>query len=163
MKKRFEINVASEIPKTRLHEPELPWKISGDDLDRIASAEEDSKDAATGTPPLKVRAPFIIMLVAAVFAVTSYLVINSVMQSERIRSNMLKKDKEASALKADAEKLASENLLLGRTSVQLEKKVGELSAQKELFTGVIESLTKRNDEIEAARAEGEKTASDQVR
>ena len=44
--------------------------------------------------------------------------------------------------KADAEKTALEH-----NASQLEKRVNDLSAQKELFTAVLESLTKKGDEV----------------
>ncbi len=37
---------------------------------------------------------------------------------------------------------------LANSSAQLEKKVTDLAAQKELYTNVIETLTKKSDEAE---------------
>lgn len=151
MKKKFESNVAAEIPKTKLHEPELPWKITADDLSRVTPKSDDYKSAITGTPPFKTRAIFLILLVATLFLFTSIMVINAVMENESVRRNMLKKENELMLIKTDLQKLAGEKEALTKNSTQLEKKVNDLAAQKELFTSVIESLTKKSDEAEVEK------------
>ena len=153
MKKKFESNVATEIPKTKLHEPELPWKITTDDLAEAASKGDDYKSAIAGTPPFRTRAVFLIMLVAAMFLFTSIMVINAVVENEKTRQGMLKKEKELALIKTDLEKLAGEKEALTKNSASLEKKVGDLAAQKELFTSVIETLTKKSDEAEVEKKE----------
>jgi len=159
MKKKFESNVASEIPKTKLHEPELPWKVTSDDLPSSGNRSEELNSAFAGTPPLKTRAVFLIMLVAALFIVTSMVIVNSVTENEKMRQDIDKREKEIYSIKANLEKLASEKDTLSKSSVQLEKKVNDLSAQKELFTSVIESLTKKSDEAEIERKEEPQTPS----
>ena len=53
MKKKFESNVATEIPKTKLHEPSLPWKLSEDEVGQIGPKEGDYRAVIAGTPPLR--------------------------------------------------------------------------------------------------------------
>ncbi|MEI6863556.1 MAG: hypothetical protein WCK38_04055, partial [Candidatus Omnitrophota bacterium] len=50
----------------------------------------------------------------------------------------------------DLDKVAAEKTALENSASQLEKRVGDLSAQKELFTAVLESLTKKPNDIPAA-------------
>ena len=151
MKKKFESNVATEIPKTKLHEPELPWKITTDDLAEAASRSDDYRSAVAGTPPFKTRAIFLILLVAALFLFTSIVVLNAVVENDLVRQDMLKREKELVLIKTDLQKLAGEKEALTKNSAFLEKKVSDLAAQKELFTSVIESLTKKSDEAEAEK------------
>ncbi|MCX5686215.1 MAG: hypothetical protein NTW09_01945 [Candidatus Omnitrophica bacterium] len=151
MKKKFESNVAAEIPKTKLHEPELPWKITADDLAQATPKSDDYRSAVAGTPPFKTRAIFLILLVAALFLFTSIVVLNAVVENDLARRDMLKKEKELALIKTDLEKLAGEKEALTKNSASLEKKVSDLAAQKELFTSVIESLTKKSDEAEVEK------------
>ena len=153
MKKKFESNVAAEIPKTKLHEPELPWKITTDDLAQAASKGGDYKSAIAGTPPFRTRAVFLILLVGAIFLFTSMMVVNAVVENEKIRQGMLKKENELALVKNDLQKLTGEKESLAKGSASLEKKVSDLAAQKELFTSVIESLTKKSDDTEVEKKE----------
>ena len=43
MKRRFESNVAADLPKTRLNEPNLPWKLSEEDLYRLKKSGDGVK------------------------------------------------------------------------------------------------------------------------
>lgn len=146
MKKKFESNVAAEIPKTKLHEPKLPWKITADDLSGTASKADSYKSVLAGAPPFRTRAAFLLILVAAVFIAVSILVMNAVSENEKVRKDMVKKEALLTSMKTDLDKLSSEKEALSKNSASLEKKVNDLSAQKELFTSVIESLTKKSDE-----------------
>ncbi len=140
MKKKFEANVASEIPKTKLHEPALPWKVTED-------------DAAVGsTPPFKVRAPFLIALVAAIFVVTVYMVTGAMMQNEEMRGDIARKESELSSMQMSLMRAVVQKDSVNKNSAQLEKKLTDLTAQKQLFAGVIESLTKKGEEAETAAA-----------
>jgi len=162
MKKKFETNVASEIPKTRLQEPGLPWKLSSDDLDEIESKDEEYKAVIAGMPPLRTRSIFLIMLVLAIFAATLYVISRAIIENENIRNGMLKREKEIATLQATLEKVTNEKNSLNQTSSQLEKRVSDLTAQKELFTTVIESLTKKGDDIENDKKEEQKTLTGQT-
>lgn len=162
MKKKFESNVAAEIPRTKLHEPELPWKITSDDLSKVEDGQGDLKAVFSGAPPLKTRAAFLVLLVAAVFIFTFFLIINTVTENGKIRQDIQKKDKELSSIKSDFEKLSGEKEDLSESSAQMEKKVSDLAAQKELFTSVIESLTRKSDEMEFDKKEETKTDSTPV-
>lgn len=157
MKKKFESNVASEIPKTKLHEPGLPWKLTDEDMEAMGPKDTEYKSALSGTPPLKTRAIFLIMLVIAVFVIVSLIVINTTMENENIRRVMMKKDKEMAAVKTSLEKVAVEKESLNKNAVTLEKKVNDLTAQKELFATVIESLTKKADETDTDKKDEQKT------
>lgn len=160
MKKKFETNVATEIPKTR-QEPGLPWKLDSDDLAPIESQAEEYRAVAAGTPPLKTRAIFLITLVLAIFALTSYLIFTAIIENERMRTNMHNKEKEMQSLQTNLEKAVNEKNSLSQNSAQLERRVHELSAQKELFTSVIESLTRKGDEVEGDKKESPKPSTGQ--
>lgn len=148
MKKKFETNVAIEIPKTKLHEPPLPWKLSEDEVGQIGSIDSDYRAAISGTPPLRTRGIFLILLVVTIFGITTYMISNAVIENERIRSSMIKKDGELSLMHLNLEKTAADRDAVNKNMAQLEKKLNDLTAQKQLFASVIESLTKKGEEAE---------------
>ena len=152
MKEKFEANVASEIPKTKLHEPELPWKLSEDEVGEIGARNDDFKAAISGTPPLKTRAPFLILLVVTIFGITTYLVANAIVENEKIRNNIAKKENELSLVQMNLIRAVAEKDASNKNSVQLEKKINDLTTQKQLFAGIIESLTKKGEEIDTPQA-----------
>jgi hypothetical protein len=152
MKKKFENNVAAEIPKTKMHEPALPWKLTEDEVGQIGSGSEDFNAIISGTPPLKTRAPFLIMLVVTIFGITAYLITSAVVENEKIRTNITKKDGELLLMHTNLVKAVAEKEAINKNSVQLEKKLGDLAAQKELFASIIESLTKKGEDIDAPTA-----------
>ncbi|MFA6142990.1 MAG: hypothetical protein WC738_06850 [Candidatus Omnitrophota bacterium] len=148
MKKKFESNVASEIPKTKLHEPELPWKLTDSDLAEASGKNEEYKAVINGTPPLKTRPIFLVMFVAAIFVVIALTMTNIATENRKIQDSITSREKELVSIKANLDKIGMEKDALSKSSAQLEKKVSDLAAQKELFTTVIESLTKKSDEAE---------------
>jgi len=148
MKKKFEDNVATEIPKTKLHEPSLPWKLSEDEVGQIGSKDGDYKAVISGTPPLRTRGIFLILLVLTIFGITTYMISSAVIENERMRSNMIKKDGELSLVHVNLEKAAADRDAANKNMAQLEKKLNDLTAQKQLFTSVIEILTKKGEEPE---------------
>jgi len=151
MKKKFESNVASEIPRTKLHEPELPWKITSDDMAKVAEREGELKSDISLTSPLRTRAAFLILLVAAIFITASLLIINAVTENDKMRLYIENRQRDIAAMKTDIQKLSAEKEDLSKNAAQLEKKVNDLAAQKELFTSVIESLTKKSDDAEVGK------------
>ena len=154
MKTKFESNVASELPKTKAsQEPGLPWKVDSSELEKMASVKNAYKATLTGEPPLKTRAIFLIMLVIAVFGATLYYISVIALENENTRESIQKKEVAISAMKTDVEKIRNEKTALSENVAQLDRKVRDLNAQKELFATVIESLTKKADEPQAPEAE----------
>ena len=152
MKKKFEDNVASQIPRTKSDEPTLPWKIDEADLAKADSESRDYKDLAQGLPPLKTRPIFLIALVIAIFAAALFMVASIAIENNRIRIGISEKEKEAAVLQVNLDKAAAEKAALEHNASQLEKRVNDLSAQKELFTAVLESLTKKEDTAQPPQA-----------
>ena len=152
MKQKFEENVASDIPKTKLHEPELPWKLSEDEVGQLSSGSDDLKAAISGTPPLKASAPFLISLVIVIFGITAYLVLSAVVENDKIRGNIAKKETELSIVQLNLVKAVAEKDVINKNYSQLEKKIGDLTAQKQLFASIIESLTKKGEDIDTTQA-----------
>ncbi len=149
MKKKFEDNVASQMPKTKTEEPSLPWKVDESDLAKVDAESQDYKDLVHGAPPLKTRPIFLIILVIAIFAAALFMVASIATENDRIKIGISEKEKEAAILQVDLDKAAVEKAALEHNASQLEKRVGDLSAQKELFTAVLESLTKKADDAPA--------------
>ncbi len=149
MKTKFDDNVAQDIPVTKNSaEPELPWKISESEISGIEATGEDYKAAVTAQP-LQVRAIFVILLVLTIFVVILNSIVNVVVDNNEMQLSISKKDKQVSSIQTELEKSASEKAALSDTAVKLEKRVNDLNAQKELYTAVIETLTKKTDDTQA--------------
>lgn len=151
MKTKFDDNVAQDIPKTKeFSEPQLPWKLSSEEMSRLeASGEELEKLAANVVPPLQVRAIFIILLVAAIFVTILNSIINIAIDNSEMQIGISKKERQVAAVTTALDKAAGEKAALSENALKLEKRVNDLSAQKELYTAVIETLTKKTDEPQA--------------
>ena len=149
MKEKFERNVATDIPKTRLHEPSLPWKLTEEDAPGDIRTGNNLKAGVSPSSPFKVRAIFPVLLVIAIFGVTAYLISGAFLENEKMHSNIVKKEGELSLMQISLMKTSAEKEIIAKNSAQLEKKVNDLTAQKELFASVIESLTKKGEEPDA--------------
>jgi len=149
MKKKFEDNVANQIPKTKSDEPALPWKIDEADIAKIDSENQDYNNLVQGQPPLKTRPIFLIALVVAVFVAAIFMIAGVATENDRMKIGISEKEMEAAGLQVNLAMVAAEKTALEHSASQLEKRVGDLSAQKELFTAVLESLTKKPDDIPA--------------
>ena len=147
MKTKFEETVASEIPKTRPEgEPGLPWKVTDEEMDKVGAVDEEYKEVVTGAPPLHARAIFVILLVVSIFVVVMNTVIGIAIDNSEMQLAALRKAQQVSTLKGQLQKSASEKAVVSDNASKLEKKVSDLNAQKELYTAVIETLTKKTDE-----------------
>lgn len=153
MKTKFDENVASKIPETRAsQEPDLPWRISDEDIAKAESQGEEYRAAVTQAPPLQVRGTLLALMVVTIFFVIVNTVINIYLENTIMQGNVLKQTKKVSMLKTDLEKAAAEKVALNENASKLEKRINDLAAQKELFTAVIETLTKKQDDTVAAPA-----------
>jgi hypothetical protein len=152
MKGKFEANVACDIPKTKQHEPALPWKLSEEEVGRIGAHDDSFRAALDGTPPLKTRPQFIILLVVTIFGITTYLVSNAIIENARMQKNIMKKDSELSQAQVNLMKAVAEKDAINKNSAAMQQKLSDLAAQKQLFASVIESLTKKGDDLDAVPA-----------
>lgn len=147
MKTKFEETVASEIPKTRPEgEPELPWKVTDEEMSKVEAVDEEYKEVVTGAPPLHARAIFVILLFVSIFVVVMNTVIGIAIDNSEMQLAAFRKAQQVSTLKGQLQKSASEKTAVSDNASRLEKKVSDLNAQKELYTAVIETLTKKTDE-----------------
>lgn len=146
MKTKFDDNVAQNIPITKNSaEPELPWKLSDSEINSIEANDENYKATITA-PPLQVRAVFMVFLVVAIFAVILNSIVGVVMDNTEMQSDILNKEKQVSSIQAALEKTSLEKAALNDTAEKLEKRVNDLNTQKELYSAVIETLTKKTDD-----------------
>ncbi|MBU0605043.1 MAG: hypothetical protein KKH77_02005 [Candidatus Omnitrophica bacterium] len=146
IKTKFDDNVAQNIPITKNSaEPELPWKLSDSEINSIEANDENYKATITA-PPLQVRAVFMVFLVVAIFAVILNSIVGVVMDNTEMQSDILNKEKQVSSIQAALEKTSLEKAALNDTAAKLEKRVNDLNTQKELYSAVIETLTKKTDD-----------------
>lgn len=147
MRTKFESNVAQELPKTRMsQEPGLPWKLNPEDLEKTSTIKDDYKAAVAGVPPLKTRPVFLVALLTIIFLTIIYFVSFMVADNQNTQSAIQKTEATMTTIQTTMEKINNEKSVLSENIGQLEKRVSELNAQKELFATVIESLTKKADE-----------------
>ena len=147
MKNKFEDNVASKTPKTRVsREPALPWKVDETEMAQVASTEEDYKSTVKGLPPFRTRAIFLVLLLVSVFGAILYYSSIMALDNEEARSRIQRKDKAISSMRAELNKIAMEN-------TSLNESVTRFKARVDLYTSVIESLTKKMDEPQAGTKE----------
>lgn len=147
MKTRFDDNVAQKIPRTKdLAEPELPWKLSDGEMSKIEAGDNEARAALTAASPLHVRAIFVALLVVTIFVVVLNGIVNVAIENSDMQTDILRKEHQVSAAKSELEKAVNEKAVLNENATKLEKRVSDLSAQKELYTAVIETLTKKTDE-----------------
>jgi len=144
MKKKFEDNVAGTEPRAKTGEPSLPWKIEEKELTGMETREGEYAALSSGEAPLATRPVFLVMLVITIFFAALYMVAIMAGENEVIKLGISAKEKEAAELQVNIDKINTEKGILEQSSEQLEKRIGDLSAQKELFTAVLESLTKKN-------------------
>jgi hypothetical protein len=157
MKTKFELNVAQELPKTRMsQEPGLPWKLNPEDIEKM-SGKDEYKAAVTNAPPLKTRAVFIVLLLATIFITAMYFVSLVVFDNANTHNAAQKESVTMSSIQTALSKINGEKNTLSENIGQLEKRVSELNAQKELFATVIESLTRKTDEP-AIQSDSEKVS-----
>lgn len=146
MKNKFDENVATDIPVTKNSvEPELPWKLSDSEIERIEASDANLKSTVTA-PPLQVRAVFMVLLVVTIFFVVLNGILNVIIDNSEMQIDMMKKERQVSSMQTRLEKTSTEKAALSEEAVKLEKRVNDLNAQKELYTAVIETLTKKTDD-----------------
>jgi len=151
MKTKFEDNVASEEPRAaHSTEPELPWQVNDEDIAPVDAKEAEYKAAITGAPPLKINVVLIVLLILSIFAFISNTVTNIAIDKYEAESAAMQKGEAAAALRMSLVKSANEKRALNESSSQLEKRVNELTAQKDLYTAVLETLTKKADDTTGA-------------
>ena len=147
MKTKFDDNVAQNIPITKnSSEPELPWKLSESEMNNIEANDENYKAAITA-PPLQVRAIFVVLLVVAIFAVILNSILGVAIDNAEMQSDISNKEKQVSSIQIALEKTSLEKAALNDNAVKLEKRVSDLNAQKELYAAVIDTLTKKTDDV----------------
>jgi len=146
MKTKFDDNVAQNIPVTKdVPEPSLPWKISESELARIEAKDQNVK-AAVKEPPLQVRAVFVVLLVVTIFVVIMNGMVNVAVDNNTMQMDVTSKEVQVARIKKALEKADREKADWNENAARLEKKISDLNAQKELYSAVIETLTKKTDD-----------------
>jgi len=150
MKKKFEDNVAGSTPRAKTGEPSLPWKVEEVDLSGMEMREGEYEALSSQKAPLATRSAFLVTLVIAVFLAALYMIVVMAGENESIKLNISAKEKEAAELQINIDKISAEKTVLEKSSEQLEKRIGDLGAQKELLIAVLESMAKKDITAEIA-------------
>ena len=150
MKKKFEDNVAITTIRSKTEEPSLPWKVDETDLAGIETREGGYEALSAGDVPFKTRPIFLVLLVVAIFFAAFYMVAVMAGENELVKLGISAKEKEAAELQINIDKISAEKTVLEKSSEQLEKRIGDLGAQKELLIAVLESMAKKDITAEIA-------------
>jgi len=159
MKTKFEANVATQIPKTKVpYEPRLPWEVSSYGLEAPLSLEDTTKVMTTRGAPFGTRPVFLIILLISVFAATSYVFVRLALENRETRLNIRKNEQmvsslqtNVSALQSNLEKTAYEKDTQKNKANRLEKEIGDLKAQNEGFRSVLENISIDNKKAPSPR------------
>lgn len=147
MKTKFESNVATQIPKTKMaYEPQLPWEISNYNSQQSGSLEDTAQSVVIGKVPLGVRPIFLVMLLVVLFVGTICMFVRTTEENEKVRMDILKKEKIALLLQAGLKKAVKEKDVLKKKAVRLEKDLADLGIRNKTFITVIENLSRRVEE-----------------
>lgn len=164
MKKKFESNVATQVPKTQMtHEPQLPWEIRGEDLLGDEFERGPSRDEAIRKAPLGIKPAFLIFLLIFIFVSMLSVFLFAVSTSKSISGKAQEMEDERTMLFGNLRAAAHDLKIQKEKNVQLEKNRDDLRVQnKELMT-VIKTLSHQNvevnkEEIKGASVESEASA-----
>lgn len=146
MKTKFETNVASKTPKEKQEEPGLPWQVGAEDIEKAAGPEGAGSLAALGVSPFKTRAEVLVIVLGVIFIVTISFVSFMKKETLRTKNEVAMKEEAVSALESRVNKLNDENSAMNSSLTDLEKRLSELTVQKELFTDVLDGLVQNPDE-----------------
>ncbi len=147
MKTKFESNVATQIPKTRMaREPRLPWEVRKEDLIGSSFLEERSNDLIATKTLLGTRPVFLAMLLVFIFVSTFSIFLYTAQRNESARMEIERKEETQVLLLSSLEKVVDEKQVLKEKAVQLEKEIEDLNTQNKTFITVIENLSKKDEE-----------------
>ncbi len=160
MKKKFESNVATQVPQTQMaHEPQLPWEIRQEDFTGDEFENGDSRMMAIQKAPMGIKPVFLIVLLVSIFVfmLCGFLLVAS--QSKKrtveVQERMQQMKNEKTILLNDLQGSKNELEVLKEKTTQLEKTRDDLSIQnKELIT-VIKTLTESDADDRAAEEQGD--------
>lgn len=154
MEKRFDSNVATQIPKTKVvHEPHLPWNITRSDL--IGSQFEDSDQITSiGKTPLGIKPLYVIVIITTIFLCVLSTFHFMTQSNERVKVQAQRAGEESILLASNLRNAINEtNILKGRV-IALEKNIAildvqnkNLAEQNKDFMTVIKSMSEREEEI----------------
>lgn len=152
MKTKFESNVATQIPKTKMsQEPQLPWDVVRYDTEQdVPPSEDNAKLLTAGRGLFGVRPVFLVLMLMCLFAVTAYVFGRAAEDNQRVRAQVQKKEelaaslqKNISTLKVNLDQSAIEKDVLEERASRLEEDVSNLETQNKTFITVIENLSKK--------------------
>lgn len=145
MKKKFESNVATQVPKTQMtHEPQLPWEIRTEDLMGDEFEGGPSRAEAMEKSLLGIKPVFLIGLLIFIFASMLAVFFFSASMSKNVGEKIQEMEDERTMLLGNLRESAHNQEILKEKNTQLEKARDDLNVQnKELMT-VIKTLSEKD-------------------
>jgi len=149
MDKKFDSNVATQIPKTKMtHEPRLPWEVTQDDLDGSQFADSGLQTAELGKTPLGIKPVFLIAMLIFIFVSTLSAFFFMAQISKKAKAEIQKSETQKALLMGNLAEAANKARILKEKNAQLEKSMTvldtqnkDLTEQNKDFMAVIKSLS----------------------
>lgn len=134
MGKKFDANVATQLPKTKVtYEPHLPWNVTQNDL--VGNQFENSVQATPmGKAPLGIKPLYLILIIVFIFLCVLSVFFITVKSNEKIKAQIQKAEEARALLVDQLRETANEaNILKGKVDA-LEKNIIALDIQNENLT-----------------------------
>ena len=153
MDKKFDSNVAAQIPKTKVtHEPHLPWNVTQNDL--VGSQFENSlQSTPMGKAPLGIKSPYLIALIVLIFLCALSALIFTVQSNEKVKAQVQRAEEEKALLLGDLRGVVNEASVLKGKVVALEGSMvvldvqnKNLTEQNRDFMAVIKKMSENEEE-----------------
>lgn len=162
MDKKFDSNVATQIPKTKMtYEPQLPWNVTQSDL--VGNQFVDSvQTTPMGKVPLGVKPMYLIMLIASIFLCALSVFIFTAQSNIKVKAQVQRAEEEKALLVDQLKETANEaSALKGKVEtlessiVVLDIQNKNLTEQNKDFMTVIKRMSKNEEETQLIN-EGQK-------
>ena len=155
MEKKFDSNVATQIPKTKVtYEPHLPWNVTQNDL--VGNQFEDSVQATPmGKAPLGIKPGYLILIIVFIFLCILSVFLITVQSNTKVKAQVQRAEEERALLVEELRETANEaNALKGKVGA-LEKNIvvldthnKNLTEQNKGFMTIIKKMSENEERMQ---------------
>jgi hypothetical protein len=152
MEKKFDSNVATQIPKTRMtHEPRLPWEVTQDDLDGSQFVDSGLQSASLGKAPFGIKPVALIVILIFIFVATLSAFLFMAQINKKAKAEIEIAEAEKALFISSLKATANEAKALKEKNAQLEKSMTVLDTQNKDFMAVIKNLSGNEEDKPAVK------------
>ncbi len=160
MEKKFDSNVATQIPKTKMtHEPYLPWNVTQSDL--VGNQFEDFvQTAPMGKTPLGIKPVYLILIIVSIFLCVLSMFFIMAQSNKKIMAQVQKAEEERILLVEELREASNEANVLKSKVGALEKNIvvldtynKSLTEQNEDFVTIIKKMSENEERVQLINKE----------